>query len=94
MVILLPTVVLLFPALGMAMGGVAALFAVLLGLAALPVVDLLHPQAGGQRGLVALRARRLRRAAGRRGARSPRWCSPGSGCAWTGSTPRTRRPPT
>ncbi|MFG2055642.1 M28 family peptidase [Micromonospora sp. NPDC048930] len=58
-IILLPTVVLLFPALGMAMGAVAALFAVLLGLAALPVVDLLHPQAGGQRGLVALRARRL-----------------------------------
>ncbi|RZU71796.1 Zn-dependent M28 family amino/carboxypeptidase [Micromonospora kangleipakensis] len=58
-VILLPTVVLLFPALGMAMGGVAALFAVLLGLAALPVVDLLHPQAGGQRGMLALRARRL-----------------------------------
>ncbi|MEU7980268.1 M28 family peptidase [Micromonospora sp. NPDC049081] len=45
-VILLPTVVLLFPALGMAMGGVAALFAVLLGLAALPVLDLLHPAAG------------------------------------------------
>ncbi|MEW2375732.1 M28 family peptidase [Micromonospora sp. NPDC047812] len=58
-VILLPTVVLLFPALGMAMGGVAALVAVLLGLAALPVVDLLHPQAGGQRGLVAVRARRF-----------------------------------
>lgn len=58
-VILLPTVVLLFPALGMAMGGVAALVAVLLGLAALPVVDLLHPQAGGQRGMVAVRARRL-----------------------------------
>ncbi|RIV34116.1 M28 family peptidase [Micromonospora radicis] len=58
-VVLLPTVVLLFPALGMAMGGVAALFAVLLGLAALPVVDLLHPQAGGQRGMVAARARRL-----------------------------------
>ncbi|WP_433344809.1 M28 family peptidase [Micromonospora sp. CA-111912] len=57
-VILLPTVVLLFPALGMAMGGVAALFAVLLGLAALPVVDLLHPEAGGQRGMVAARARR------------------------------------
>ncbi|SCG56416.1 Peptidase family M28 [Micromonospora coxensis] len=57
-VILLPTVVLLFPALGMGMGGVAALFAVLLGLAALPVVDLLHPAAGGQRGLVAARARR------------------------------------
>ncbi|MFC0007226.1 M28 family peptidase [Micromonospora siamensis] len=56
--ILLPTVVLLFPALGMAMGGVAALFAVLLGLAALPVLDLLHPAAGGQRGMVALRARR------------------------------------
>ncbi|GAB3857476.1 M20/M25/M40 family metallo-hydrolase [Micromonospora andamanensis] len=58
-ILLLPTVVLLFPALGMAMGGVAALFAVLLGLAALPVIDLLHPQAGGQRGMVALRARRL-----------------------------------
>ncbi|MET7708013.1 M28 family peptidase [Micromonospora sp. NPDC005413] len=58
-VILLPTVVLLFPALGMEMGGVAALVAVLLGLTALPVVDLLHPQAGGQRGLLALRARRL-----------------------------------
>ncbi|MDG4784001.1 M28 family peptidase [Micromonospora sp. WMMD961] len=58
-VILLPTVVLLFPALGMGMGGVAALVAVLLGLTALPVVDLLHPQAGGQRGLLALRARRL-----------------------------------
>ncbi|MBM7491070.1 hypothetical protein JOD64_002292 [Micromonospora luteifusca] len=57
--ILLPTVVLLFPALGMAMGGVAALVAVLLGLTALPVVDLLHPQAGGQRGLRALQARRL-----------------------------------
>ncbi|MET8039882.1 M28 family peptidase [Micromonospora sp. NPDC005215] len=58
-VILLPTVVLLFPALGMGMGGVAALVVVLLGLTALPVVDLLHPQAGGQRGLRALRARRL-----------------------------------
>ncbi|MEV2239122.1 M28 family peptidase [Micromonospora sp. NPDC049891] len=58
-ILLLPTVVLLFSALGMAMGGVAALFAVLLGLAALPVIDLLHPQAGGQRGMVALRARRL-----------------------------------
>ncbi|MGW0435397.1 M28 family peptidase [Micromonospora sp. NPDC003197] len=57
-VILLPTVVLLFPALGMKQGGVAALVAVLLGLAALPVVDLLHPQAGGQRAMVAVRARR------------------------------------
>ena len=42
-VILAPTVVLLFPALGMAMGGVGALFATLLGLAALPVVDLVFP---------------------------------------------------
>ncbi|MEV4691842.1 M28 family peptidase [Micromonospora echinospora] len=58
-VILLPPVVLLFPALGMGMGAVAALVAVLLGLAVLPVVDLLHPRAGGQRGLLALRARRL-----------------------------------
>ncbi|WP_434741803.1 M28 family peptidase [Micromonospora sp. SH-82] len=58
-VVLLPTVVLLFPALGMAMGGVAALVTVLLGLAVLPVLDLLHPAAGGQRGMVALKARRL-----------------------------------
>ncbi|PTA43065.1 M28 family peptidase [Micromonospora sp. RP3T] len=57
--VLLPPVVLLFPALGMGMGAVAALVAVLLGLALLPVVDLLHPRAGGQRGLLALRARRL-----------------------------------
>ncbi|WDZ85456.1 M28 family peptidase [Micromonospora cathayae] len=56
--VLLPTVVLLFPALGMGMGAVAALFAVLLGLAALPVVDLLHPPAGGERGMAAARARR------------------------------------
>ncbi|MFI5832207.1 M28 family peptidase [Micromonospora sp. NPDC051300] len=58
-VVLLPPVVLLFPALGMGMGAVAALVAVLVGLALLPVVDLLHPRAGGQRGLLALRARRL-----------------------------------
>jgi len=58
-VILTPTVVLLFPALGMAMGGVGALFATLLGLAALPVADLLLPEAGGQRGRAALRARRI-----------------------------------
>ncbi|MEV4758669.1 M28 family peptidase [Micromonospora sp. NPDC049559] len=57
-VVLLPTVVLLFPALGLGLGGVAALFAVLLGFAALPVLDLLHPEAGGQRGMAALRARR------------------------------------
>ncbi|GLY23615.1 M28 family peptidase [Micromonospora sp. NBRC 101691] len=56
--VLLPTVVLLFPALGMGMGAVAALFATLLGFAALPVVDLLHPQAGGERGMAAARARR------------------------------------
>jgi hypothetical protein len=56
--VLLPTVVLLFPALGMAMGGAAALLTVLLGLAVLPVVDLLHPQAGGQQAMPALRARR------------------------------------
>ncbi|HEY6597321.1 MAG TPA: M28 family peptidase [Asanoa sp.] len=57
-VVLAPTVLLLFPALGMSQGGAAALFAILLGLAALPVVDLLFPAAGGQRGLTALRARR------------------------------------
>jgi hypothetical protein len=56
--ILLPTVVMLFPALGMAMGGAGAFIAVLLGLALLPVVDLIHPVAGGQRGVAALRARR------------------------------------
>ncbi|MFB9235068.1 M28 family peptidase [Plantactinospora siamensis] len=56
--VLLPAVVLLFPALGMAQGGVAALFAVLLGLAALPVLELVFPAAGGQLGMAALRARR------------------------------------
>jgi hypothetical protein len=57
-VILVPTVALLFPALGMAMGGAAGLFAIWLGLAALPLVDLLFPEAGGQRGLDALHAQR------------------------------------
>ncbi|BCB81254.1 aminopeptidase [Phytohabitans flavus] len=57
-VILVPTVVLLFPALGLAMGGVGALFAVLLGLAALPVVDLLFAEASGQLGMPAMLARR------------------------------------
>ncbi|HEX5594809.1 MAG TPA: M28 family peptidase [Micromonosporaceae bacterium] len=47
--ILAPTVVLLFPALGMATGGAAALLAVWLGLAALPVLDLLLPDADGER---------------------------------------------
>lgn len=44
--VLLPTVVLLFPALGMSMGAVAALVVVLLGLAALPIVELLYPEGG------------------------------------------------
>ena len=57
-VILLPTVTMLFPALGLRLGAVGALLAVLLGLALLPVVDLVHPRAGGQRGLDAARARR------------------------------------
>lgn len=56
--ILVPTIALLFPALGMATGGAAALFAILLGLAALPVLDLLWPEAGGQLGMSAARARR------------------------------------
>jgi hypothetical protein len=56
--VLLPAAVLLFPALGMGMAGAAAFVVTMLGLAALPVVDLLFPEAGGQRGLVALRARR------------------------------------
>ncbi|MFX0591506.1 M28 family peptidase [Melissospora conviva] len=59
LLLLVPTIVLLFPALGMKQGGVAALFAVMLGLAALPVLDLLFPAPGGARGLVALRDRRL-----------------------------------
>jgi len=58
-VVLLPTVVMFFPALGLALGGVGAFIATLLALAVLPIIDLLHPAAGGQRGLVALRARRL-----------------------------------
>jgi hypothetical protein len=57
-VILLPTVIMLFPALGLGTAGAGAFLAVLLGLALLPVVDLIHPEAAGQRGLDALRARR------------------------------------
>jgi hypothetical protein len=57
-VVLLPTVVMLFPALGMGKAGAAAFLTALLGLAALPIVDLLHPAAGGQRGMDAARARR------------------------------------
>lgn len=57
-IVLLPTVIMLFPALGMPMAGAGAFLAVLLGLALLPVVDLIHPEGGGQRGLEALSARR------------------------------------
>ncbi|MCU7723148.1 M28 family peptidase [Actinoplanes sp. KI2] len=55
-IVLLPTVIMLFPALGMPMAGVGAFLAVLLGLALLPVIELLHPIAAGQRGLAALSA--------------------------------------
>ncbi|GAA0461536.1 aminopeptidase [Actinoplanes capillaceus] len=58
-VVLLPTVLMLFPALGMPMAGVGAFLTVLLGLALLPVLDLLHPVEAGARGLDALKARRL-----------------------------------
>jgi len=57
-IVLLPAVVMLFPALGMPLAGAGAFLAVLLGLALLPVVDLIHPEGGGQRGLAALSARR------------------------------------
>ena len=57
-VILLPTVLMLFPALGMPMAGVGAFLTVLLGLALLPVLELIHPAVGGARGLDALRVRR------------------------------------
>jgi hypothetical protein len=57
-IILLPTVIMLFPALGMPMAGVGAFLAVLLGLALLPVVELLHPRPRPRQGLDALRARR------------------------------------
>jgi hypothetical protein len=57
-VVLLPTVVLFFPALGMHLAATGGFVTVLLGLALLPIVDLLHPEAGWQRGLDAVRARR------------------------------------
>lgn len=44
--VLAPTVLLFFPALGLATGGAAALFVVLLGLALLPVLDARLPAAG------------------------------------------------
>jgi hypothetical protein len=57
-IILLPTMVMLFPALGTPLAGADAFLAVLLGLALLPVIDLVHPMAYGKRGLDVLRARR------------------------------------
>ncbi|MDY7090029.1 MAG: hypothetical protein SYR96_33665 [Actinomycetota bacterium] len=57
-IILLPTVVMLFPALGLGLGAAGAFLTVLLGLALLPVLDLIHPRAGGQRGPEALGSRR------------------------------------
>jgi hypothetical protein len=57
-VILLPTVIMLFPALGMAMGAAGAFLTVLLLLALLPVIDLIHPSAEPVQGVPALRARR------------------------------------
>ena len=57
--VLLPTMMLFFPALGMNLAGSGAVLTALLGLALLPVIDLLHPEAGGQRGTVAARARLL-----------------------------------
>ncbi len=58
-VVLLPTVIMLFPALGLPTGAAGAFLTVLLGLALLPIVDLVHPEGGGQRGMAAVRARRL-----------------------------------
>ncbi|HET8681060.1 MAG TPA: M20/M25/M40 family metallo-hydrolase [Micromonosporaceae bacterium] len=46
-VVLLPTVVMLFPALSLAQGGAAALFTVLLGLAMLPVIEVALPPGPG-----------------------------------------------
>jgi hypothetical protein len=57
-VVLLPTAMLFFPAMGMRLAATGAVLAALLGLALLPVVDVLHPAAGGQRGMTAARARR------------------------------------
>ncbi|WP_045745259.1 M20/M25/M40 family metallo-hydrolase [Actinoplanes rectilineatus] len=58
-VVLAPTIVMLFPALGMPMAGIGAFLTALLGLALLPALDLAHPAPDGARGLVALRDRRL-----------------------------------
>ncbi|MEV4349433.1 M28 family peptidase [Actinoplanes sp. NPDC049596] len=59
LVILVPTVVMLFPALGLQLGAAGAFLTVLLGLALLPAVDLIHPVPGGRRGVEAARDRRL-----------------------------------
>jgi Peptidase family M28 len=48
-VILAPTVALFFPALGLATGAAGAFFAVLLGLALLPVFELVYPTSGAPR---------------------------------------------
>ncbi|GAA1742507.1 M20/M25/M40 family metallo-hydrolase [Luedemannella helvata] len=48
-VVLAPTVLLFFPALGLATGAAAALFAALLGLALLPALEALYPAAAGPR---------------------------------------------
>ncbi|BCJ52475.1 aminopeptidase [Actinoplanes sp. NBRC 14428] len=57
-VVLLPTTVMFFPAMGLNLAGAGAFIAVLLALALLPILDLIHPEAGGQRGLDTLRTRR------------------------------------
>jgi hypothetical protein len=55
--VLLPTVLMFFPAMGMNLASSGAFLPALLGLVLLPVIDLLHPEAGGQRGMAARRAR-------------------------------------
>lgn len=58
-VILFPTAVMFFPALGLALGGAGAFITTLLALALLPIIELLHPAPGPRQGMAALRARRL-----------------------------------
>jgi hypothetical protein len=55
-IVLLPTVVLFFPAMGMALAATGGFVTVLLGLALVPVIDLLHPEAGGPHGVARLGA--------------------------------------
>ncbi|GAB1644875.1 hypothetical protein KRMM14A1259_52980 [Krasilnikovia sp. MM14-A1259] len=71
-VVLLPAVVLLFPALGLVTSGGAALLAALLGLAALPILDLLHPSETGRPESATDADRAAPRAAGRPGGRRAR----------------------